>query len=48
MYKGDEQTSDVDKLKERKKYYTDIPQNTEGFFLKYYDMRADFFGFKRV
>ena len=25
---------DVDELKEGKKYYTDIPQKTEGFFLK--------------
>ncbi len=25
---------DVDELKEGKKYYTDIPQQTEGFFLK--------------
>jgi len=39
---------DVDELKEGKKYYTDSLQNTEGFFLKYYDMRADSFGFKKV
>jgi putative autoinducer-2 (AI-2) aldolase len=25
---------DVDEMKEGKKYYTDVPQQTEGFFLK--------------
>jgi putative autoinducer-2 (AI-2) aldolase len=32
--KGDTQMPDVDELKEAKKFYTDTPQKTEGFFLK--------------
>jgi putative autoinducer-2 (AI-2) aldolase len=32
--KGDNRMADIDELKEAKKFYTDIPQKTEGFFLK--------------
>jgi hypothetical protein len=32
--KGDTHMPDVDELQEAKKFYTDTPQQTEGFFLK--------------